>query len=543
VVKCGQVVAKLWPKVSEPGTLFNVYSYSITSFGPALEVQAFAASALAIELTNMESDECHIERGWWRRPCGGRAVVRLALPLVISTASWTIMHVVDRIFLARYSTAAVAGAMPAGVLHFAVICLPLGIASYVTTFVAQYFGANRKPRIGRVLWQGVFLGIATIPLFLLLIPLAPVLFAHTGHPAGVAAQEVFYFQALAYGGGATVISAALAGFFTGLGASRVVMIVDVSASVLNIVLDYVMIFGLGGIPEMGIRGAGWATSLAQWSKVAGYTAIILLPEFRRSYRLAAGCRWDSPLMLRLLRFGGPSGLQLFFEVAAFTLLTFLMGRLGEVTLAATTVAFSVNAIAFVPMIGLGIAVSAMVGQQLGASRPELAERATWTALWLGVVYTAGMAILYLSVPGWFLWAHSAGRSDEFAEVAAMCRVLLRFVAAYCVLDMGQIIFSSAIKGAGDTRFVLATAAVIAPFPALLGWLGLEYWGWGLYALWYVITGWICLLCLIFYLRFQRGPWRSMRVIETVPVDPAGPVNLIDSDLARPVLVGEEAERT
>jgi MATE family multidrug resistance protein len=471
------------------------------------------------ELINMDAPESPLEQGWWRRPSGGRAVVRLALPLVVSTASWTVMHVVDRIFLASYSTSAVAAAMPAGVLHFAVLCLPLGIASYVTTFVAQYFGADRKSRIGHVVWQGIFLGIGTFPLFLLLIPLSPTIFAHTGHPPNVIAQETLYFQAMAYGGAAAVISGALAGFFTGLGASRIVMFVDVGASVLNVLLDYLMIFGVGWFPEMGISGAGWATSLAQWSKVAGYAAIMCLPEFHHSYRLLAGCRWDTPLMLRLLRFGGPAGVQMFLEVAAFTVLTFLMGRLGEVTLAATTVAFSVNAIAFVPMMGLGIAVSAMVGQQLGANRAELAERATWTAMWLGGIYTGVMAVLYVAVPDIFLIAYSASRPEEFAEAAALTQVLLRFVAAYCVLDMAQIIFSSALKGAGDTRFVLATSAVIAPLPALLGWVGLEYWGWGLYALWYVMTGWICLLCVCYYLRFQFGPWRRMRVIEAGPTDP------------------------
>src|SRR5690606_27622334 len=178
----------------------------------------------------MEPDTSH-PQSWWSRPCGGRDVVRLALPLVVSTASWTIMHVVDRIFLARYSTAAVAAAMPSGVLHFTVICLPMGIASYVTTFVAQYFGAGRKERVGHVVWQGIFLGIATIPVFLLLIPLSPAIFSYTGHPPNIIAEETIYFQALAYGGAAAVISAALAGFFTGLGASRVVMFVDVFASI------------------------------------------------------------------------------------------------------------------------------------------------------------------------------------------------------------------------------------------------------------------------------------------------------------------------
>jgi MATE family multidrug resistance protein len=473
-------------------------------------------------------DQSMTREDWWNRPCGGRAMLNLSLPLILSTASWSLMHFVDRVFLTRYSTEAIAAAMPAGMLHFAIICLPLGIASYVTTFVAQYFGAERSSRIGAALWQGVILGLVTLPLVLLLIPLAPAIFGFSGHPSKVATEEVRYFQSLAYGGGATVISAALAAFFTGLGAVRVVMLVDMAAALLNTILDYLMIFGLLGLPEMGILGAGVATSLAQWSKVVLYAAILARREFRLPYALTTGCRWDGPLMLRLLRYGGPSGLHVFIEVSGFTVLAFLMARLGETEMAASTVAFSVNSIAFVPMLGLGIAVSSMVGQQLGANRSDLAERATWSAIWLGAIYTGTLAILYILLPGWFLAAHAVGRTDEFAEVAALCRILLRFVAAYCIIDMAQVVFSSAIKGAGDTRFVLATAAVVSPLVALLGWVGLERWGWGLIPLWYLVTGWIFLLGVIFFLRFQRGPWRAMRVIEperAVDDDPQGNIIL------------------
>ena len=133
-------------------------------------------------------------REWWERPCGGRSVMRLALPLVVSTASWTLMHFVDRVFLARYSNVAIAAAMPAGMLHFTIVCLPLGTASYVTTFVAQYHGAGRSLRIGHVLWQGIFLGVITTPLLLLTIPLAPAIFAYAGHPPTVEVAEVSYFQ-------------------------------------------------------------------------------------------------------------------------------------------------------------------------------------------------------------------------------------------------------------------------------------------------------------------------------------------------------------
>ena len=114
---------------------------------------------------------------WWVRRCGGREVLVLALPLIVSTASWTVMHFVDRMFLLWYSTRAMAASMPAGMLHFTLICLPLGVAVYANTFVAQYKGAGRPKRIGAVVWQSVWIGLGVIPLFLATIPLAPGLFS------------------------------------------------------------------------------------------------------------------------------------------------------------------------------------------------------------------------------------------------------------------------------------------------------------------------------------------------------------------------------
>ncbi len=426
------------------------------------------------------------------------------------------MHFVDRVFLTWHSTEAIAAAMPAGMLYFSILCLPLGLAGYVNTFVAQYYGASRREKIGSVVWQGVMLGSLAIPFFGLLIPAAPSFFRTVNHGPQIAHFETIYFQALAYGAGGAVISAAQAAFFTGLGKSRVVMVVDTAAALLNLLLDYLLIFGNAGFPEFGIWGAGIATTISQWAKVIAYACIISKPEFRIPYRFVEGCGLDWQLMRRLLVYAGPSGIQLFLETSAFTAFLFLIGRLGPIPLAATTIAFSVNSFAFVPMLGLGIAVTTLVGQQLGREQPELAQRATYSAFVLGGIYVACMAGLYLTCPGLFLLVHAAGSDAEFAKLSAICVVLLRFVAVYCFLDMMHIVFVSAIKGAGDTWFVLSITLVVSPVPVVLAYLGLNVWNWGLFTFWGVITGWISILGLIYLLRFQQGKWKQMNVLELTP---------------------------
>lgn len=450
---------------------------------------------------------------WWTRPCGGWEVLRIALPLVISTGSWSLLLFVDRMLLLWWDQKAMAAAFPAGMLHWTVICFPLGVASYVNTFVAQYYGAERYRRIGLVLGQGVWLGMLATPLLLLLIPLSPLIFRLAGHNAELLPYENVYFQILCLGAGAAVIASAQSSFFTGRGVTWVVMVVDVGSVVLNIALDAVLIFGLLGLPQLGIAGAAWATVVSQWAKVLTYRSLLRLPVYRDKYGILQGRRIDLPLMRRLWRFGGPSGLQYLLEAAGFTLIVMCMGRLDETYLVATTVAFQINILAFVPMIGVGIAVTTLVGQQITHGRPDLAARATWTAAVLSLLYTGAFALVYVAAPDAFLLGHSLGvDAAKFHSIRDLVVVLLRFVAAYCVFDAMQFVFSSAIKGAGDTRFVLGVTGVMAGLSVVVGQTG-AYLGGELYWWWAVITAWILSLGLIYLARFLQGKWRTMRVIE------------------------------
>src|SRR5262245_43135469 len=117
-----------------------------------------------------------IDVSWWGRPSGGREVLRVAMPLVISSLSWTIMAFFDRMFLNWVSGEAMDASFTSSVAWFAILSLPLGICAYANTFVAQYDGAGRQDRIGLVIWQAVWIGIALGMLSLVLIPFAPFVF-------------------------------------------------------------------------------------------------------------------------------------------------------------------------------------------------------------------------------------------------------------------------------------------------------------------------------------------------------------------------------
>ncbi|MGC3968409.1 MAG: MATE family efflux transporter [Pirellulales bacterium] len=361
--------------------------------------------------------------------------------------------------------------------------------------------------------------MAAVPLALAFIPLAPWMFTSDETPAEITRLEIEYFYTLSFSGGAIVLSAALSAFFSGRGHVRTVMIVDTSAALVNIVLDYFWIFGYAGFPEAGIAGAGWATTVALWFKAVVYFALFLRREFRDEFGTASGWRIDWSLMRRLFRYGFAGGMQMALEVAAFGTFTVLVGKLGKDVLAATSLAFNVNNFAFMPVWGIGMAASTMVGRRLGEDRPDLATRATWSCATLGCLYMIGICTFYTAFPELTLalYRQQAADPSEFERLEALAIVLLRFVAAFGFFDAVNVCFAGGLKGAGDTMYVFAASVSIAALGVLATYLGLER-GWGLYWCWSVLTAWVVLLGVAFIYRFLYGPWREMRVIEPEAAD-------------------------
>ena len=342
------------------------------------------------------------------------------------------------------------------------------------------------------------------------------IFEMAGHGTETIQQEITYFQILCFGGPGMLIAAALSAFYSGRGKTWVVMLVDTAVVVANLVLDYLWIFGYGGFPEMGIAGAAWATVVALWLKALIYLLLVLQPKHRKPFQTLAGLRFERPLFNRLLYFGLPSGAQMMLDMLGWTLFVMLVGKLGEIEHTATTLAFSISTVAFMPIFGFGMATNILVGQKLGEDRDDLASRATWTLFWISLAYMSVISLLYVLTPDLFLswfFAESKTSVQEQAAIHTMAATLLCFVAAYNLLDAVQIVFVNAIKGAGDTRFILRVTTLMAGLLAGLSWMAVEVWHASIYACWTLAIGWVWSMGTIFFWRFQTGKWRSMRVIE------------------------------
>ena len=450
-----------------------------------------------------------------------RELTAVAVPLVLSCGSLSIMHVVDRIFLTWWSTDAVAAALPAGMIQWAVMSIAMGMTTYVNTFVAQYEGASQKQRVSEAIWQGVYLALIWGGILLLGVPFSGTFFHWIGHDAEVQVLEADYFSILCLGCGPALVSTVLSCFYTGRSKTMIVMWVNLASVLVNMVLDYWLIFGIGPFPALGIEGAAIATVAANIATMLFYIIIILAKHEARQYGLFNHWRFNIELFVRLIRYGFPNGLLFFVDIVGFTLFVVLVGRIGKIELAATTIAFNLNSLAFVPMMGVGTAVMTLVGTRIGEGRSQLAVTTTWKAFAVSATYMIVFAVIYVGFPDFLLKPYEPEViTDDFLEAKQMAVILLRFAALFSFFDAMVVVFGSAIRGAGDTRFCmiysLVTGWLIMVIPTYLVWRYAED---KLFYSWTACTTYLGVLGVGYLIRFQAGHWKQMRVIEDHFVEP------------------------
>lgn len=452
----------------------------------------------------------------WRGKSRYREVSRVCIPLVTGMAATTVMEFTDRIFLSHYSVDAISAVVPAGVTAFLLLCFFGGVSGYVSVFIAQYHGSGRPEKIGVALWQGIFFTLLSgLFLFFFASFATTPLFTLVGHSPEIRVQEEIYFKILCSGGVFHVAIQTLSGFFTGRGQTKPVMLANILGMTVNIPLDYALINGIWGFPELGIQGAGIAT-VVSW----GVTLLFLaLPIFSRrlssEFRLFESMALDLDIFARLLRFGIPGALQFSLDIFAFTFFILMVGRMGTEPLAASNIVISISSLAFMPALGFSYGISSLTGQALGRGRPGEARAAAWSGIHILLAYTLFLDIFFIFTPEWIvsLFIHSDGAVVHYDEIVKMASTILLLVAVYIFLDVFYMIFAAVLKGAGDTRFLLWTI-----FGASLGcmivplFVGINFFGMGIYVAWSCIVGFLATLCLLISWRYRRGRWEEMLVI-------------------------------
>ncbi len=451
---------------------------------------------------------------YWHEKAGFKDLLTVAIPVIISTIAWTIQHFVDRMFLTWYSAEAIAAAMPAGMLHFNSICLFMGIAGYVNVFVAQYHGAGEQGKFGAIIWQGVYVAIFSSGLMALTYPFADEIFRFIGHDEKIIQNEIIYFRIMVLATFPMIFTSAASGFYSGQGKTRIIMIINVIATVLNILLDYLLIFGNFGFSEMGIRGAALATLIAYGVAMLIYAVCLYRPVNDQRYKTLRNYKFDWILFRQLLKYGFPNGIQFFLDIAGFSVFIMIAGRLGKAELVASNIALNINNLVFMPLLGISMSVSILVGQFLGNDEPDYARQISIRGIQLAYFWIFPFVIIFFFFPDFLISLFNVSRNGpEFDSVYRMLVIILRFTAVYSLFDVINLVLAGCLKGAGDTSYTMKviglSSLIIMIIPT---YICLNIYKLGIYFGWSFITAYIIVLGIAFYMRFRSGKWKDKRVI-------------------------------
>ncbi len=454
----------------------------------------------------------NLQSGNWREVLG------IAIPLVITGSAFTIMQFCDRMFLSKYSSLALGAALPAGNLSFAMISLFAAISGFSTSFVAQYYGVGDRRSCITAAVHGVYFSLMCIPIFLIMIPIGQVIIDFFDHSPELVEQEMIYFKWMLAGGALVGAGWSIGGYFTGQ--SRLIpnIIANVIGCIVNIYLDYAMIFGKHGFPEMGIRGAAIATFISSAFAPVIQFLWMLRDKQARDLGLRGVFRFDPKFMVRLIKYGFPAGMQMLMDIGSFTYFVLMTASLDLLQLTASNIAFSINNLAFSPLMSFGNAASIIAGQYQGRGDSVSCRRAGWSGIKIGWVYMSFMAILFIFFPETLMNVFRQNNVDpekvlfSVDEMMSVCRRLMIVMTVWGFFDVANIVMFSALKGVGDTRFVMWLMGILS----WCLWIPGEYYifksGFGIVAGWAWLAIFIAILATCCALRWRSNAWTHINLV-------------------------------
>lgn len=437
------------------------------------------------------------------------SLLRLGWPIIVSRSTQVVVGLSDALMVAHLGETALAAVTTGAMNAFALFILPMGTVFIVASFASQLFGKGDLAGARRYAFYGLLVALATeLACFAGLPWLRPALSLFDFSP-DVMEQIQAYLAVRLLAGGLVVGTEALANYYGGLGNTRLPMIVNVVAMVLNVAGNWLLIDGRLGFPALGVAGAAWASLIATGVAFFGFLAVFLADGWAE--------RPGLPLLhlaelARMLRFGLPSGFNWFFEFFAFLFfVNVVVAGLGTTPLAALMAVMQLNSVSFMPSFALASAGAILVGQAIGAGAKDDAPRIVRLTFLVTASWQTAVGLVYLLLPE-LVFAPFA-RADGSEALLEVGRRMLMLSAAWQLFDAAATTLAESLRAAGDTAFTLWARVAIAWAIFVPGaWLTVEKMGGGEVAavLWLVL--YLALLAGVLFLRFRQGAWRRLDLV-------------------------------
>lgn len=442
------------------------------------------------------------------RKASMKEVIFLAMPIIISMISMSVLGLVDTFFMGLIGPEAQAAVGFGAPSTFSVLSLFFGMFSGLTTFVSQYFGAKRYSDCGVMLWHVLYLalGFGVLSAIFLNPFLWWLLNVMQVNPEFL--QETFdYMKVRMYAAPWVFVSYTLLSFLRGIGDMKTPAYVSLVAIIANVPLTYIFAFGFGPIPAYGVVGAAIGTVISQSIEALLYACAVFGAKNNRMFatRGIVSPKWS--IYKEFVRVALPVGGSWAIEHWGWIIYGLYVSSLTKVEAAANAIIQSFMNLAFMPGLAISIAATTLVGQYMGAKNIKSAEKSANYALVLSVIslFSLGFAMFMLR------YVIAEGFSSD-AEVIEVTANLFLFAFVYQIFDAAGVTTSGALRGAGDTRFpMLVSLGGIWGVMVPLIFVQDRLFGWGVYGAWGVGSLCIILCGCMYYVRFKRGKWKTMGV--------------------------------
>lgn len=441
-------------------------------------------------------------------------VLVVALPMLLSMSFDTLMTFIDRLFLSKLGPAEMNAALGAGAVQLALTMFFTGMISYTTAMVAQRLGGKRRWDCARAFMQALYVSLMCVPLLYLTIPLGHVAFGMEHLPADQLQYQKTYFNILMFGGVINLVRNVAPCFFSGIGETKIVMKAAFVGMLVNVACNFVLIYGMGPIPALGVAGAAYGTLIGNL-----VSTVILFAKFfgkscHRRFRTRYAFAFSWPLTRELLKKGIPSGVEMFLNMSAFQLLILMFHALGPESATASSVMFNWDMVAYVPLMGLEVASTSLVGRYVGAKDGAAASRSTYSGLKLGWGYSLLIGILFIFLPGILTDIFKPDVAEASAEAIAifesarpMSIFMLRIATFYIFVEVLLVIYAGALRGAGDTLWVMYACAIMNWCVAGSLYLVAYVFGLPAHLAWIAVVAVYSTAPVLFWLRWKNGKWR------------------------------------
>lgn len=380
------------------------------------------------------------------------------MPLILSNVAQFAIHITDIVMLGWFSVTALAAATIASSLFFTIFIVGAGFAQAVTPLVAAAVEEDDEVHVRRVtrmgLWLSIMYGLVfTVPFFW-----AEDILLAMGQDANVAAEATLYLQIIIWQLIPALIVMTLKSFLAAMEHTAIILWATIGTAVLNVFVNYALIFGNWGFPEMGIVGAAIASLSVNMVTVLILAAYILrvLPQFQIFKNF---WRSDSQIMIKVYRLGWPIGLTSLAESGLFTAATVMMGWIGPLELAAHGIALQLAATTFMVHIGFSQAATVRAGRALGRRDEPSLRRGGITAIGMSAIYAVITSLIFLSFPEQLISLFLDPDEPARATILTIGTSLVMVAALFQLVDGLQVLALGLLRGVQDTTVPMFMATI------------------------------------------------------------------------------------